>query len=197
LTNDDEPLDAQVLEDRIKLGPDGINGGSPSCINGGGPMRNFGVKGVAHGQELADDGSFGVAERIGFFGFGAAFVVDEFGLEALEPEAYTHEATLALARLVSCEADPDADFPRHYSGEVIVELQDGRVLRHREAVNRGGEGRPVTQAEIEAKFFDNATRAVPRAHAQRIRDAVLDMETLASARTLASLLGEHFPGHAA
>jgi 2-methylcitrate dehydratase PrpD len=120
-----------------------------------------------------------------------------FGLEALEPEAYTHEATLALARLVSCEADPDADFPRHYSGEVIVELQDGRVLRHREAVNRGGEGRPVTQAEIEAKFFDNATRAVPRAHAQRIRDAVLDMETLASARTLASLLGEHFPGHAA
>ncbi|MDM0107662.1 MmgE/PrpD family protein [Variovorax sp. J22R24] len=111
-----------------------------------------------------------------------------FTLDALEPRAYEDAQTLALAALVDCEADPTADFPRYFGGEVIVELSDGRVLRHAEPVNRGAEGRPISGEDIVRKFIDNATRAVPRAHADHILNAVLDIERGDTAE-LAQLLG--------
>lgn len=111
-----------------------------------------------------------------------------FTLDALEPAAYQDPQTLALAALVECEADPAADFPRYFGGEVIVELADGRTLRHAEPVNRGAEGRPIGEAEIAAKFHDNAARAVSRAHADHILNAVLGIER-GQAAELAQLLG--------
>jgi 2-methylcitrate dehydratase PrpD len=111
-----------------------------------------------------------------------------FTLDALEPAAYQDPQTLAIAALVECEADPAADFPRYYGGEVIVELADGRTLRHAEPVNRGAEGRPISEADIAAKFHDNAARAVPRAHADHILNAVLGIERGDTAE-LADLLG--------
>lgn len=111
-----------------------------------------------------------------------------FTLDALEPTAYQDPATVALAALVECEADPTAEFPRYYGGEVRVELADGRVLTHREHINRGAPGRPISKEDIVAKFHDNAARAVDRAHADRILEAVLGMEHT-QARELAQLLG--------
>lgn len=111
-----------------------------------------------------------------------------FTLDALEPAAYQDPQTLAIAALVECEADPDADFPRYYGGEVIVEVADGRTLRHAEPVNRGAEGRPISDADIALKFHENAARAVPRAHADNILNAVLDIER-GQAADLANLLG--------
>jgi 2-methylcitrate dehydratase PrpD len=112
-----------------------------------------------------------------------------FSLDALEESAYTDAATLALARRVTCEADPQAEFPRFYSGDVTVELADGRTLHHREHINRGAPGRPITDDDVRIKFHENAARAVPRDRAQAIEHAVLG---IASGRTrdLMRLLGE-------
>ena len=110
-----------------------------------------------------------------------------FTLDALDPTAYTDPQTLAIAAKVQCEADPDADFPRVYSGEVIVELEDGRVLRHREAVNRGAADRPISEDDIVVKFHENAARAVSRAHADAVARAVLGVEQ-GDAAELARLL---------
>lgn len=112
-----------------------------------------------------------------------------FTLDALEPAAYEDPETLAIAALVECQSDPDADFPRYFGGEVIVELADGRTLRHHERINRGAAGRPISNADIVAKYHDNAARAVDRDHADRVRDAVLGMEN-GTASDLARLLGE-------
>jgi 2-methylcitrate dehydratase PrpD len=111
-----------------------------------------------------------------------------FTLDALEPEAYEDPKTLALAALVECEPDPEAEFPRYYGGSVRVELADGRVLFHHEPVNRGAEGRPITNADIVTKFHENAARAVDRAHADHILNAVLGIEQ-DSPRNLNQLLG--------
>jgi len=111
-----------------------------------------------------------------------------FTLDALEPAAYSDPLTLALAALVECEADLTADFPRYFGGEVIVELQDGRILRHAEPVNRGAEGRPISEDDISIKFYDNAARTVSRGHADHILNAVLGIEH-GSAAELAQLLG--------
>jgi len=94
---------------------------------------------------------------------------------------------LDLAARVDYEIDPASTFPRHYTGEVIVETADGRTLRQREGINRGCADRPLSNDEIAAKFFDNAERAVARGAAERMRDAVLGCEK-ANARALADAL---------
>jgi len=111
-----------------------------------------------------------------------------FTLDALDASAYRNPETLALAARVECVPDPTADFPRYFGGEVIIELADGRVLSHAEPINRGAPGRPISNADIVAKFHENASRAVDRPHAERILDTVLGIETGRSAE-LAKLLG--------
>jgi 2-methylcitrate dehydratase PrpD len=110
-----------------------------------------------------------------------------FTLAELEDEALDDPAVLNLASRVDYEIDRASTFPRHYTGEVIIETEDGRTLRHREALNRGCADRPLSNAEIVAKFFDNAERAVARQSAERMRDAVLDFDSRA-ARALADAL---------
>jgi hypothetical protein len=60
-------------------------------------------------------------------------------------------------------------------------------LRQREGINRGCADRPLSNGEIVAKFLANAERALPRAAAERMRDAVLDFDR-ANARALADAL---------
>lgn len=110
-----------------------------------------------------------------------------FTLAELEDEALGDRAVLDLAARVDYEIDRGSTFPRHFTGEVIVETADGRTLRHREALNRGCADRPLSNDEVVAKFLDNAERAVPRRLAERMRDAVLDCDR-AEVRTLADAL---------
>ncbi len=110
-----------------------------------------------------------------------------FGLSALETAAYTDEATLALADKVESRADPDADFPRYYSGEVVVELNDGRRLSHREAINRGGESRPISNEEIIAKYRENATGVLTADELDRVQALLLNIEGHDARSVLAGL----------
>ena len=116
-----------------------------------------------------------------------ALLKGRFTLAELEEGALKDRAVLNLASRVDYEIDPASTFPRHYTGEVIVETEDGGTLAHREGVNRGCADRPLSNDEIVAKFFDNADRAIARKDAERIRDAVLDFERQ-SARFLADAL---------
>lgn len=111
-----------------------------------------------------------------------------FGLAELEDEALHDETILGLAEKVDYQADPDSPFPAAYSGEVVVTTRDGRELRHREQVNRGAADRPLSNTEIADKYLDNALLAVSRGRAERIRDAMLNLEQ-GSARDLAEVLG--------
>jgi len=110
-----------------------------------------------------------------------------FTLAELEESALNDRAVLDLATRVDYEIDKGSTFPRHYTGEVIVETADGRTLRQREGINRGCADRPLSNDEVVAKFFDNADRAAPRASAERMRDAVLGCDKT-GARALADAL---------
>jgi len=110
-------------------------------------------------------------------------------LNDLEDAALHNPSVLALAAITDYQHDPDSGFPRHYSGEVVVELKDGRVLREREAVNRGAEDRPLTADDIRAKFRDNAQRQVTMARTEAIEQCVLDLQQI-TARALAAQLGQ-------
>jgi 2-methylcitrate dehydratase PrpD len=119
----------------------------------------------------------------------ACLVRGRFGLAELEADALHDETILALAAKVRYEADPASPFPRAYSGELVLTTRDGRELRQREHINRGAAERPLGNAEIEAKFLDNAQRAVSRERAERIRDALLGLPDVADVREMAAVLG--------
>lgn len=100
-----------------------------------------------------------------------------FDLKALDREAYTDAETVALARKVECVADPDADFPRYFSGEVELELADGSRLSHRESVNRGAGTRPIGNADILVKYRENTAGILEPARADQIIEALLNIES--------------------
>ncbi len=114
-----------------------------------------------------------------------ALITGAFTLDALDPGALNDPAVLDLAARVEYLVDPDSDYPKHFTGEVIVETRDGRFLRHREGINRGAPDRPLTNADIDVKYFENAARTVSAARAADVRDAVLCMD-----RHPASALGD-------
>jgi 2-methylcitrate dehydratase PrpD len=117
----------------------------------------------------------------------ACFVRGRFGFAELEADALNDADILALAQRVSHDADPESQFPRYFSGGVVVTTRDGRELVHMERINRGAGDRALTGDEIAAKFMENAGLVLARGHAARIRDLLLDLERH-DARALGRLL---------
>jgi 2-methylcitrate dehydratase PrpD len=98
------------------------------------------------------------------------------GLAEFAPQALVEPSIERLMDQVEYGIDPNADFPRYYSGEVVVTLDDGRTLRERVAVNRGNPERPLANEEIEAKFFENCALTMSEDAARRVRDQVLALD---------------------
>ncbi len=118
----------------------------------------------------------------------SGLVRGRLGLAELAPERLAEPAIRAVMDQVEYVPDPDTTFPEHYTGEVRVTLDDGRVVKHRESVNRGHAERPLANDEVAAKFLENATLHFPRAHADAIRDAGVGLDTLANSSALEDLL---------
>jgi 2-methylcitrate dehydratase PrpD len=118
----------------------------------------------------------------------ACLMRGRFGFAELEPDALADAQILALAQRVSHEADPESQFPKYFSGGVVVTLNDGRELVHMERINRGVGERALTGDEIAAKFMDNAEMVMARGRAESIRDFVLEFD-YHPARELAVMLG--------
>lgn len=125
--------------------------------------------------------------------FSAQFVVatcllkGAFGLADLQPGALVDPAVLDLAGRVACHADPDSAFPTYFSGGVRVVLRDGQERFRHVRVNTGAGDRALTADGVAAKFMASATMTIPRAQAEQVRDAVLDLENRTAA-DLAALL---------
>ena len=117
-----------------------------------------------------------------------ALLHGSFDLTALEDARLRDPAVLALAAKVAYEVDPAAEFPRYYSGEVIVTTHDGRELRHREHINRGSIDRPISNADIIVKFMENMQTVVSRARAEEVRDQVLALDQAGNAAELLNAL---------
>jgi len=118
----------------------------------------------------------------------ASILRGRFGLAELEPEALGDAAILALADRVDYAPYPDSAFPQAYSGGVTVTLRDGGQLERMERINRGAADRPLSNADIVAKFMDNAQRAVSHRRAEAVLEAVLDMDHRPT-REVAAVLG--------
>lgn len=117
----------------------------------------------------------------------ASLLRKKFGLAEMEPDVYNDADILALSDKVTYEVDPRSEYPKYFSGEVVITMHDGRELRHREHINRGAADRPIVRDDILIKYFDNAQMAISPERAAKVRDAVLAADGI-SARAMESAL---------
>jgi len=93
------------------------------------------------------------------------------GLEQFTPMRLADPSLNALAEKVVYEIDPANDYPENYSGHLTVRLEDGHGLVASQPSLRGGRRQPLSEAEIDAKFFANAAHGGwPRARAEALAD---------------------------
>jgi len=95
---------------------------------------------------------------------------------------------LALARRVRCHADPGFPGPGRFKGAVTVTMKDGRTMTEVEDYNRGSAENPMTDADLRAKFDENAEGFLDGPTRDRVADTVHRLESLADARTLVDLV---------
>ena len=95
---------------------------------------------------------------------------------------------MALAAKVGYRIDANTGYPKHFSGEVIVNLKNGTRFAHREPINRGAADNPVSNAGIVAKFMDNVQLAATPAYASDLCAMILNLDALDDARVLARAL---------
>ena len=78
------------------------------------------------------------------------------GLGQFTEERIADPATLALAAKVGYQIDPENEYPRNYTGDLLVTLKDGSRLAANQPCLRGGRGAPLSEEELQAKFQANA-----------------------------------------
>jgi 2-methylcitrate dehydratase PrpD len=86
----------------------------------------------------------------------AGFIDGKCGFEQFADERVKDAKLRALAAKVSYVIDPKDEYPRNFTGHIRATLKDGSVREVNKPHMHGGAHEPLTQAEILAKFHDNA-----------------------------------------
>ncbi|MEN9683206.1 MAG: hypothetical protein RLZZ427_957 [Pseudomonadota bacterium] len=93
------------------------------------------------------------------FGVGLALVRGRVDLDSFTVAALTDPAVLAVAGKVTAAIAPDAAWQRGSGGALRIRLADGREFSAEVDNARGCPARPLSTAELVAKFVDCAGRA--------------------------------------
>jgi len=101
-----------------------------------------------------------------------------------ENDAWVEPAVVRLLSLTT--AVPDPDMRNDTGAEITITLADGRTLVKREEstihFTRGPGGTPISLPEIQAKFAECATRAMPESEAKRLFEQLADLPRIADLR---------------
>jgi len=111
----------------------------------------------------------------------------KLGRDAYGDEARLNPDVLSLARKVEYYVDPEFPGPGRFKGLVRVTLHDGRVLTETEEYNRGSAENPMSEAELRAKFDDNAADILSADARDRLAQEIARTENLTDASTLVDL----------
>lgn len=114
----------------------------------------------------------------------AALVDGEVGHRSFTDAAASRQAVMELAAKVAYRPANDLGYPRNLAGELEIVLTSGEsktvsVLQH-----PGGPDRPLADADVVAKFVDNAAPVADAAWAQRFAHGVLSEDEVPDAARL-------------
>jgi 2-methylcitrate dehydratase PrpD len=109
------------------------------------------------------------------------------GKDAHADEYRLHPEVQALARRVHYHVDPTYPGPGRFKGAARITLKDGRVFETVEEYNRGSRENPMSEADLRAKFDENAATFLDRTARGVLADTIARCEELPDASVLASL----------
>ena len=109
-------------------------------------------------------------------------------MEEFSDQWFRDPQILGLAHKVNYKLDPSIDYPRHFSGHVMIKLRGNRVVEENQPHPRGGFELPLPPDELEAKFRSNAGMALAEKNVEEIIAQVKNLEALPSAGSLTGLL---------
>lgn len=109
------------------------------------------------------------------------------GKNAYSETSLRNPDILALARRVHYSVDPSFPGPGRFKGIVRIALADGRTLEEVEEYNRGSAQNPMTEAELRAKFDDNASGFLSPARRDQLTEAIAGLDRLPDAAALVQL----------
>ncbi|MFF4797264.1 MmgE/PrpD family protein [Streptomyces sp. NPDC001351] len=117
-------------------------------------------------------------------------------VEDFTDAAVRRTEVLDLAGKVRCHADPECTriFPDQLPSRVTAHLADGRTEQVSCLSNRGGPGRPLTDAELDLKFSLNARTCYDPATAASISQEIRRLITAPDVRPTMKLLRTHHSG---
>src|SRR5215510_2965939 len=116
-----------------------------------------------------------------------ALVRGTLGRHAYDEDSLQDPEILALARCVHYRVDTAFPGPGRFKGAVTVTLKDGRTLTEVEEHNRGSAENPMTDAELRAKFDENAAGFLSAAARDRVAEAVAALDAMPDAKALVDL----------
>jgi 2-methylcitrate dehydratase PrpD len=90
------------------------------------------------------------------FCMAVGFIDRAAGLSQFSDARIHDPAVLALAAKIRYEVDPANQYPRRFTGHLRAALHDGTHREVRQAHLRGGTEAPLSTAELEQKYMDNA-----------------------------------------
>ena len=107
-----------------------------------------------------------------------------FDKYSLAPERLADPRYTALTRRTGYSVDPTATDRTQWSGEVVVTMHDGTILRHRIEHMHGTPQNPITQDELIAKFLHNAQGVLEDNAAHAAIDRILDLDRASDIREI-------------
>jgi 2-methylcitrate dehydratase PrpD len=110
------------------------------------------------------------------FAVAAAAVRGRFTLAELYDDALAAPEIHALCDRVECIHWPQSRYPQYYSGGIVIETTDGRRLEHLEPVNRGADSRALDADAVHAKFRGNVDGRLNDVQADRLWQAIQDLD---------------------
>ena len=77
------------------------------------------------------------------------------GLEEFNETNIADESILKIANLIEYEIDPNDEYPKNYTGTLILETTDGNIIEAKQPCFRGGKKQPLTKKDFDTKFEKN------------------------------------------
>jgi 2-methylcitrate dehydratase PrpD len=119
-----------------------------------------------------------------------ALIDGEVGLDIFTDSAVRDQNVLKLAERVEMRLDPNLK-KSDAAGRpcrVTIRLKNGQTLSREVQHAKGGPEYPMTEEELNAKFFECARHAIPAETARRALDQIQILETLNDIRPLCATL---------
>jgi 2-methylcitrate dehydratase PrpD len=107
------------------------------------------------------------------------------GKDAHADEYRLHPEVQALAKRVHYHVEPTYPGPGRFKGAARITLKDGRIFETVEEYNRGSRENPMSEADLRAKFDENAATFLDKVARTRLADTIARAETLSDASEIA------------